>query len=620
LRDRTALAIVGFALALRVAHVLTIRGYPLFDVLPLDSDTYDQWAREIARGNLVRGAPFYQAPLYAYFLGAMHAVTRGDLFLPRLANAVFGAIQVALVIRLGSTLFDRKVGLLAGCIAALFAPFLFEEGKVMKTALGLVLSTGTLVLLAEARRRKNPIRTLFAAGLTGGAAALVRENFALVVMVFVVVIAWRERNGPWKGRAAAALFVGCVLAILPCTVHNFFASGEIIPLTSQAGQNFYTGNYAGNPYGGYLVPDFVRRNPRFEESDFAAEAKRRLGWELKPGEVSHYWFRQGLCEIRQDPLRFVRGIATKLGLLMNNFEIPDDEDMRFFKRYAPILRLPLLTFGPVAILGLVGFFVHAIRRTLPYEIAVFVVSYAFSVALFFVFARYRLPLVAPFAVLAADRVLAIVRAARAHGWKTLGAQAAGCAAAALLVFRPIDEGTTFANSHLSVGMAMELHGQPEQALAEYQKGLALEPDHAKLLRRAARLIATHDPAADETLNLLQRAHDADPTNVEIAFRLATAHAARGEREPALRLFEGIAARGNDTDGLYANLAILYEQMGRKEDAAHAAQRALEATPEDAEMQALLRRVSEPPAAASSAGTPPRRDHPRARRRTRLRRK
>ncbi|HET9886861.1 MAG TPA: hypothetical protein VFR10_05065, partial [bacterium] len=98
--DRAALAIVGFALVLRVAHVLTIRGYPLFDVLPLDSDTYDQWAREIARGHLMRGAPFYQAPLYAYFLGALHALTRGDLLLPRLANALFGAIQVALIIRL----------------------------------------------------------------------------------------------------------------------------------------------------------------------------------------------------------------------------------------------------------------------------------------------------------------------------------------------------------------------------------------------------------------------------------------------------------------------------------------------------------------------------------------
>ena len=619
MRDRTALAIVGFAFALRLAHVVTIRDYPLYDILPLDSDSYDQWARDIARGRLFRGAPFYQAPLYAYFLGALHAVTRGDLLLPRLANALFGAIQVALVMRLGSTLFDRKVGLLAGFLTAIYAPFLFEEGKVMKTALGLVLSTGTLTLLAETRRRADPTRMFIAAGVAGGAASLVRENFLLVMVAFVVAVAWRERRGPWKGRAAAALLLGWVVAILPATIHNFAASQEIIPITSQAGQNFYTGNFEGNPHGGYLVPDFVRRNPRFEESDFAKEATRRLGWKLKPGEVSAYWLKEGLCEVQEEPLRFVRGMGTKLGLLLNNFEIPDDEDLRFFKRYAPILRLPLLTFAPVAIFGLVGLIVHAIRRTLPYEIAVFVGVYALSVALFFVFARYRLPLVAPLAVLAAERILALVRASRAQQWKVLGVHAAACAVVALLVLRPIDEGTTFANSHLSVGIAMELHGKPQEALVEYEQGLALEPDHPKLLRRAARLISSRDPAADQTLHLLQRAYDADPTNTEIAFRLATSHAVRGDREAAVRLFEDVAARGCEASGLHANLAILYEQMGRKEDAARTAQRALDESPEDAEMEALLRRVSEPPAGTKPTEAPRRRDHPRARRRNRSRR-
>jgi Flp pilus assembly protein TadD len=424
----------------------------------------------------------------------------------------------------------------------------------------------------------------------------VRENFLLVVAAFTIAIAWRERRSRWSGPAPAALLGGCILAILPSTVHNFAASGELLPLTSQAGQNFYIGNYSGNPHGGYLVPSFVRRNPRFEESDFAKEAIRRAGWDLKPGEVSRFWFKEGICEIQDHPAQFVRGFATKLGLLLNDFEIPDDEDLRFFRRYAPVLRWPLLTFAPVAILGLVGFFYHAMRRTLPYEIAIFVVVYALSVALFFVFARYRLPLVAPLAVLAADRLIALVRFARGRRWRELALHGAAGAAAAVLVLRPIDEGTTFANSHLSVGIAHELHGQPEQALLEYHRGLVLEPDHPKLLRRAARLVATQDASSEEAVRLLQRALDADPSNTELAFRLGTAYAARNESEAAMKMFESISARGVEPPGLHANLAILYERMGRDEDAAREAQRALDESPEDAEMQAMLARIS-----ARSAG-------------------
>ena len=55
------------------------------------------WARRIASGELARGRPFYQAPLYAYFLAVLHALSGGDLLLPRLVNAALGTASVALV-------------------------------------------------------------------------------------------------------------------------------------------------------------------------------------------------------------------------------------------------------------------------------------------------------------------------------------------------------------------------------------------------------------------------------------------------------------------------------------------------------------------------------------------
>ena len=70
--------VLAVAAALRFTHVLTIGNYPLFDVLPLDSESYDRWAQAIAHGQWMRGRPFYQAPLYAYFLGMLHAFTGGD--------------------------------------------------------------------------------------------------------------------------------------------------------------------------------------------------------------------------------------------------------------------------------------------------------------------------------------------------------------------------------------------------------------------------------------------------------------------------------------------------------------------------------------------------------------
>ena len=86
----TAGVILAVALALRVVHVLTIREYPLFDVLPLDSESYDTWARRIASGELLRGRPFYQAPPLRLFPRRSASSLRGGSPVPAPSQRVPG--------------------------------------------------------------------------------------------------------------------------------------------------------------------------------------------------------------------------------------------------------------------------------------------------------------------------------------------------------------------------------------------------------------------------------------------------------------------------------------------------------------------------------------------------
>jgi 4-amino-4-deoxy-L-arabinose transferase-like glycosyltransferase len=575
-----AAVVLAVALALRVAHVLTIRDYPLFDVLPLDSESYDAWAHRIASGELLRGRPFYQAPLYAYSLAGLHLLSGGDLLFPRLVNALLGVVNVALVMHLGRRTFGVPVGLLAGALVAIHGTFLFEEGKVMKTTLGLVLAMTTLVLLVEARRRPAEAATRWwaAAGFVGAGAALVRENFLLFVVATVVVAALKTRTR----RAALAVAGGAAVGLLPATVHNLVWDGELIPITSQAGQNFYTGSHSGNPHGGYHVPDFVRRTPRFEEMDFAAEANRRAGRPLTPGQISRYWWWEGLRTLAAEPLRGPVLFVRKLGLLYHRLEIPDDEDIRFFRRYAPMLRLPLPGFGLFGVLGLAGLLLALQRRATPPDVILFLLTYSVSVALFFVFSRYRLPLVGPLAIFAAYFLLEGLRAWREGRMRALAVGGLVCVPLVAIVYRPLDARASFANSHLSIGIAYEVKDRTVAALDEYQKGLSLEPDHPKLLRRAARLAR-----GPEARTLLERAVAANPRDVELRFRYGTELGTAGEFAAAAEQFEEILKFGESPPGIHANLAVAYDGLGRGEDASRHARLALQRTPNDAAMNRIV---------------------------------
>lgn len=614
MRFKLPLALFALALGLRLAHVFTLSSSPFYEFLPLDADAYDRWARAILGGEVVRSEPFYQAPLYAYVLAGIYKVAPDDLLAPRLVNALFGALHVVLVYTLGRLLFSRAVGAVAALLCALYAPFLFEEGKVMKTALGLLLSTGALVAAVAASKAGAPSSEAIArtkappgsaalsllAGFAGGLASLVRENFLLVALGFAIL--WFVRG---RRRDATALLAGLGLACLPALAHNLLATGEPILLTSQAGQNFYIGNFSGNPSGGYHVPEFVRRNPRFEEADFRAEAERRAGRPLRAGEVSSFWFSAALRELAADPLRFPVLVLRKCGLLYNHFEIPDDEDLRFARLDAPVLRLPLFEFTIVGILGLLGVVVLALRRRLDPDVSVYLAVYTFSVACFFVFSRYRLPLVAPLSVFAAERLLVGWRHIRtwfvaqrvptvsASVFRTLAEQLALAFPIAVLVLRPIDDGISRAESYLSRGIAYAATSREEEALRSFRSGLEIEPRHPKLLRHLARGLAENDPQSDETIAALRAAlAAASPTpDAELEFRLASGLAARGEGEEALGLFLAIAGRGEEPPGLWVNLALLHGNAGRLDEARAAAERGLLQSPGDTELQSLAQELA-----------------------------
>src|SRR5262245_30013793 len=69
-----AAVVFAVAFAVRLTHVLQIRGAPFFAILMGDARGYDAWAQRIAGGEWIGRDVFYQAPLYPYFLATIYSV------------------------------------------------------------------------------------------------------------------------------------------------------------------------------------------------------------------------------------------------------------------------------------------------------------------------------------------------------------------------------------------------------------------------------------------------------------------------------------------------------------------------------------------------------------------
>jgi tetratricopeptide (TPR) repeat protein len=389
-------AVLVLAAVVRLAYVAELRATPWFDHLVVDPEYYDQWAQRIAAGDWLGAGAFYMDPLYPYVLGALYAVAGRDLLLARLLNVACSVGACAFTAALGRRVGGATVGLLAGLGLALYEPDVFNCGELDKTALSMLLVAACLFLMTDRHRGAR-----FGAGL--GALVVARDSEA--------------GDASARVRAAAAFVAGFALALTPVTLRNLAVGGGFVPTTTQLGQNFYTGNNPENPFGAYGVVSFVRANPHFEEADFRAAAEERAGRPLGPNEVSRFWLRAGLAHIAADPLFAARAFVRKALLFWNDFEISDSQDQYLMERESRTLRLPLLGFGEVAALAVLGFVVGRRRRPVVL-LGLFVVTYGATLVAFFVFARYRIqvvPALLPLAALGATALATRLRAGDPRG-------------------------------------------------------------------------------------------------------------------------------------------------------------------------------------------------------------
>jgi tetratricopeptide (TPR) repeat protein len=530
------LGLALLALSLRLVYVWQVHGSSLVQPEELDPGFYYNWAKEIASGAWLGNAPFVQSPLYAYLLGLLMKIPVVGTHVGRIlfVQALVGCGTVLLTYVAGRRLFDHTRGLVAGVLIALYGPFLFEEGMIMKTFLSPFLTILLVILLDRARERaegqagatgggRGPAGAFALAGAVYGLTTLDRDNFILLAPVLAALAL--VLGGGWsrRGRRAAGAFaLGTALVVLPVTARNWAVSHEFVLLTTGGGEVFFIGNNA-DANGLYVPPAFVRPDPKYEHADFIDRASEVSGRTLTPMQSSWFWFREGVRFIASSPLSWSGLVLRKLFYFWNYYELPDNVDYEIMQRFSPLLdylnrslppggwptlALPfqggwvpvrlhlLLTFGSLAPFGLAGIYLarRSWRRLLPLYVLLF--GYMGTVLLFFNFSRFRAPVVPILSLFAAECVLAAGRwlkrlvdlaiafaarsgemAARARALLPGREGRIACALLAVLGLgmnvEPPRGVVPAIEQALVMGNAYYEDGKPDEALRSYMLGLVL---------------------------------------------------------------------------------------------------------------------------------------------------
>ena len=390
------LTFVILALIARFGYLVQTADSFMGQLVVCDSKLYQARAAEILHGHIVPKEAFRLSPLYPYLLAAGYYVSGTPKpYVAKLWQALLGALSCGLTYLLARRLFGNKAGVAAGILYLLFGPLMFTESLILLESSMCFLHLLFLLLLVAALDKRSP--TLAgAAGLALGLTALLRGNVLLYVPAIMLFALWRPQDGRRRAarRLVLPLVIGVLLPLSFSITANYLAERDFVLLSSNAGYNFYVGNRPGAS-GVYdrirqfkHVASHINIDP--DGRDFARAV---TGKGLSPSEASQFWFRTTLRSVQGKWGGISLLFLKKVGLFFNRHELPQMYWFGVARESSTLLKLLPVSFAiitPLALFGLILAFARAGPQRL---LATFVVLYVLSIAVFFVVARYRIPLV-----------------------------------------------------------------------------------------------------------------------------------------------------------------------------------------------------------------------------------
>lgn len=582
-------AVFGAAFFLRLIYLLQIESMPLFYNLPGDPRTYDEWAQRIAAGDWLGTGVFYQPPLYPYFLGVLQIIFGHDLWLVRLVQIVLGSLSCGLIFLAGRNLISRAAGIAAGLILACYAPAIFFDGLVEKSVLDLLLLSILLVLISRVDQKPSPA-LWFASGAVVALLGLSRENALVLAAVVPVWIALQFRSGSLAARLRwGALFIaGLFLILLPVGLRNFTVGGEFKLTTSQFGPNLFIGNNpaADGTYGS------VRKligEAQLEGSDAKRLAERATGRNLSAGEVSGYWLGKSLDYIRSYPVDWLSLMAKKWLMVWNAREIEDSDDFYIYRQWSWLLNTLAWfgNFGTLAPLAAAGLWLTRRQWRRLWLCYAMIFALAASVTVFFIFGRYRYPLVSVLALFAGAAVAELWRIYKERNWQGLLVPLSIFFLTAAVVNWPMyGFSGAGAGGYNNLSNAFYKQGKVDDAIRSALKAIELEPEHGVTHYNLGNLYAGQG-RYDQAQRHFQEAIRIYPNYAAAQSNFGQLIAERGDIESGIQYFRRAIELDPSLSRAHLNLGVALAKQGRIEEAIAPLKEAARLAPESAESRFSL---------------------------------
>jgi tetratricopeptide (TPR) repeat protein len=478
-----------------------------------------------------------------------------------------------LIYNISLRLFSKKVAVVSSLFASIYGMLIYFDCELLIPVLVIFLNLLLMLLLIQGQETLK-YKWWFLSGLILGLSALARPNiliFLPVILIYIIFVKKTALSGNISLRirlvSSLYLIVGVLLLISPVTIRNYIVGKDFVPISSQAGINFYIGNNSKTDGITPVSPAKVERIGKYKDNIWVSSeaiAQETLARNLKPSEISSFWFGKGFEFIRTSPSAFVILFLKKIYLFFGGFEISNNKDIYFITKYSSLLRILIWRFGiffpfgvlsPLALVGMI--FLHRDWKKL-FLIYGFIVSYIFSIVIFFVCSRFRMPVIPFLIMFASAGLFCLIKQAKEKNVKILLPMITLFLTLLLLLNIDFFYASQYdkERTHYFLGLIYQNKGKLEIARNEYEKAIKINPNFADAYNNLGNLYIEMKEFENASI-VLKKAIKINPNFAIPHNNLGKIYLEKGEFDKAEKAFEKAISITPNLSVAHYNLGLTY---------------------------------------------------------------
>lgn len=302
------------------------------------------------------------------------------------------------------------------------------------------------------------------------------------------------------------------------------------------------------------------------------EAHRRTGRQLSQSQVSSFWFGETLSEIKNDFGRWLGLYLKKSYLFWHGQEIFNNKSPYYAGEYSHLLKVTIwkkfvnFPSGILFPLMLVGIFLAIHNKQKYFVPASYLVLFSMLIALFFVCARFRQPII-PIAIMFAT--FGAFRLVGMRKEKTKKFMLSLVAMIMLIVGLNwggnIESKQNLSQFYMVLGWERLEQKEYSQAITEFEKSLELLPDNMTVFDPLGQAYISSSQF-DKAKSVYEKAHQLYPSYPSFNFGLGRVYQQQTDLETAKDYYQLTLQHAPDFAPAYDRLGFVYQQQGKIDSA------------------------------------------------------